>query len=157
MKALSNFLVKKFGSVKLLSYLCDAKLHYRNRYRRATVRGSEILRAFFMSLHIQHTAVISFHWWLCGVYDDVVWRRDMTAVSLSLTNNQFNAKLHHRMNEPKIRRISTAKLRKVLGDLADTICASGANVSAVMTGDTFTVCLPAGTVAITLSRKGGEK
>ncbi len=60
-------------------------------------------------------------------------------------------------NKTQSRRVSSKKLRAVLAELADDICAAQEKVTLSLTGNTFEIHLNGGTINITINEEGGRK
>ena len=58
-------------------------------------------------------------------------------------------------NQKQSRRVSYEKLRALLGEFADDICAAQSTVTLSLSGNTFEIHLEGATVNITLVEKGG--
>ncbi len=59
-------------------------------------------------------------------------------------------------NKKQSRRVSSTKLRAILAELADDICAVQEKVTLSLTGNTFEIHLEGGSINVTISEKGGE-
>ena len=60
-------------------------------------------------------------------------------------------------NKTQSRRVSSKKLRAILAELADDICAAQDKVTLSLTGNTFEIHLNGGTINITINEEGGRK
>ena len=60
-------------------------------------------------------------------------------------------------NKNQSRRVSSKKLRAILAELADDICAAQDKVTLSLTGNTFEIHLNGGTINITINEEGGRK
>ncbi len=62
------------------------------------------------------------------------------------------------MNDKKqSRRISSKKLRALLAELADDICAAQEKVTLSLTGNTFQIHIEGGSINITINEEGGPR
>lgn len=62
------------------------------------------------------------------------------------------------MNDKKqSRRVSSKKLRALLAELADEICAAQEKVTLSLTGNTFEIHLEGGSINITINEEGGRR
>ncbi len=60
-------------------------------------------------------------------------------------------------NKTQSRRVSSKKLRAILAELADDICAAQDKVTLTLTGNTFEIHLEGGSINITINEEGGRK
>ncbi len=60
-------------------------------------------------------------------------------------------------NKNQSRRVSSKKLRAILAELADDICAAQDKVTLSLTGNTFEIHLEGGSINITINEEGGRK
>lgn len=58
-------------------------------------------------------------------------------------------------NKTQSRRVSSKKLRAILAELADDICAAQDKVTLTLTGNTFEIHLEGGSINITINEEGG--
>lgn len=60
-------------------------------------------------------------------------------------------------NKTQSRRVSSKKLRALLAELADEICAAQEKVTLSLTGNTFEIHLEGGSINITINEEGGRR
>ena len=60
-------------------------------------------------------------------------------------------------NKKHSRRVSSKKLRAILTELADDICAAQEKVALSLTGNTFQIHIEGGSINITINEEGGRK
>lgn len=60
-------------------------------------------------------------------------------------------------NKTQSRRVSSKKLRALLAEFADEICAAQEKVTLSLTGNTFEIHLEGGSINITINEEGGRK
>ena len=58
-------------------------------------------------------------------------------------------------NKTQSRRVLSKKLRALLAELADDICAAQDKVTLTLTGNTFEIHLEGGSINITINEEGG--
>lgn len=70
----------------------------------------------------------------------------------------LKAKTHNSMNNKKqSRRVSSKKLRALLNEITDDICAVQDKIIVSLTGNTFEIHLEGGSINITINEEGGRQ
>ena len=89
---------------------------------------------------------------LFGATTCVVWRRDKTAVFLSVTPNYT-----HMANTKQTRKLAPWQLRRALAQLADEICIGREPITVNLSGNTFEIHIDDISINITVNQKGGAQ